>query len=387
MKMNCKGRLIMRHFITLVLIAPLILSLNNCGPKYIPQSEVDMPEYHFKAGMRYLEKGEYADAIEAFDRSVGLNKKFGPGWAGLGLATGLNGDLKQGRKFMDKALKFGKNNPDIHVLAGRLWTAHREVNNKWLKRAVKEFEIALDLKPKHEGATYYLGEAYFYAYDFRKAEREFRKVVDWKGDLAGKADEMWELSQRIVRAKPGTLAGKKIAIKLKIDRADLAVLFIEELKLPEVFERFLPEDIPDFQTPSQMTRKISIALPPDVKGTWAERWIREVMELGVLETDPDGRFYPDEPLMRAGYAKAVARILVAVTRDPELETRYFGEDPSRFADVSSSHYAYSSMALCAERGIMKADLITGKFNPNGTVTGVDALLIIRGIQNSLRMTF
>jgi len=45
------------------------------------------------------------------------------------------------------------------------------------------------------------------------------------------------------------------------------------------------------------------------------------------------------------------------------------------------------MALCAERGIMHADMITGNFNPSGPVTGADALLIIRGIQSSLRMTF
>ncbi|MEE9465025.1 MAG: S-layer homology domain-containing protein, partial [Candidatus Neomarinimicrobiota bacterium] len=61
--------------------------------------------------------------------------------------------------------------------------------------------------------------------------------------------------------------------------------------------------------------------------------------------------------------------------------------PSRFSDVPSSHFAYSAMALCAERGIMKADLMTGRFNPTGQVGGADALLIIREVQNSLRITF
>ena len=377
----------MKKVISIAMILPLLIVFFSCGPKLKSQSDVDTPEYHYRAGLRYIEDENYSDAIGAFERAVGLDKKYSPGWAGLGLATGLNGDLKEGRKHMEKALSKGKKIPDVHVLDGRLWTAHKRVEKKWMKDAKKSFERALKLDPDHEGATYYLGYAYLQNFDFSLADNEFRKLVERKGEYASKANEMWALSQKIVRAQPGTPAGKKIALLPKITRADLAVLFIEELKLPEIFERFLPQGTPAFQTPAQMSVEVNAPLPPDVKGTWAERWIEEALNLGVLEPDPDGRFYPAENLTRAGYAKAVARILVAATRDPELETRYFGENPSRFIDVSSSHFAYPSMALCAERGIMKADLVTGKFDPAGTVNGADALLIIRSVQNSLRMTF
>jgi hypothetical protein len=113
----------------------------------------------------------------------------------------------------------------------------------------------------------------------------------------------------------------------------------------------------------------------------------EVLKLGVFEVDPSGNFSPDQTVVRVDYAMAVQRILVTATRDAALETRYFGESPSRFADVPSSHFAYNAMALCAERGIMKADLMTGRFDPAGRVTGADALLIVREIQSSLRLTF
>ncbi|MFQ6615624.1 MAG: S-layer homology domain-containing protein [Fidelibacterota bacterium] len=377
----------MRKPLSAIILVPVLLTLYNCGPKVTSQSDVDTPEYHYRAGMRYLEDEDYASAIRSFQRSVDLDKKFAPGWAGLGLTTGLKGDLKEGRKLMDKALGQGKKNPDVHVLAGRLWIAHRDEGKNWLKKAKNEFERALKLKPGHEAATYYLGVAFLQNYDFSLAENEFRKLVERKGEYASRADEMWSLSQKIVRAQPGTLAGKKIALQPKITRADLAVLLIEELKLPEIFERFIPEKTPAFQTPGQMRARAETPLPPDVQGTWAQRWVEEAMDLGILEPDPDGNFYPSEPLTRAGYAKAVARILVAATRDPDLETRYFGESPSRFSDVSSSHFAYPAMALCAERGIMKADLVTGKFEPAGSVGGADALLIIRAVQNSLRLTF
>jgi hypothetical protein len=45
------------------------------------------------------------------------------------------------------------------------------------------------------------------------------------------------------------------------------------------------------------------------------------------------------------------------------------------------------MALCAERGFMQADMITGRFGPGQSVAGADALLSIRSFQNALRITF
>ena len=378
----------MKKLTVAALVVPTLLFIAGCGPKATSQSDVDSPEYHYKAGMRYLESEDYESAIRSFQRSVDLDKKFALGWGGLGLAYGLTGDLKTGRKHMDTAVGRGKKDPDVRVLAGRLWIAHKDDSKRWLKRAVDEFDTALKRKNGHEPAIFWKGMAYLYNYDFSLAEAEFRTLVERKGEYAGRADEMWALSQKIVRAQPGTSAGKKIALKSKISRADMTVLFIEELNLTELFKRFMPPSASGgFQTPAQMMSQGNAPLPGDVRGSWAEGWIEEAMKLGVVEADPDGNFYPAESVTRAGYARAVARILTMVTRDQTLETRYFGENPSRFSDVSSSHFAYPAMALCSERGIMKADLVTGGFNPAGSVGGADALLIIRTVQTSLRVTF
>ena len=372
----------------LVLSSLLIFAFlaTGCGPKAKSQSYADTPESHYRAGMRYLEDKEYNSAIQEFNRSIALDKKFALGWAGLGLATGLNGDLKQGRKQMDKGLDLGKKNADVHVLAGRLWIAHRGEYKKWHKKAVKEFENALDRNKRHEGAQYYMGEAHFYNYDFAGAEAQFRLVIDLNGDYSGKADSMWELSDKINRAKPGTAAGKKVALVFEITRADLAALFVEELKLTEIFDKIAPSSGNQFVSPTDASRQGSSALPPDVRGHWAEGWIRDALNLGVMEPQGDGNFHPEETVLRLDFAMAVARMLVAISGDPGLETRYFGEPQSRFSDVSSTHPAYSAMALCSERGVMTAD-ITGKFRHTDTVAGADALLIIRKIQNAVRITF
>ena len=72
-----------------------------------------------------------------------------------------------------------------------------------------------------------------------------------KGEYGGKADAMWQLSQKIVRAMPGTEVGKKVALYEKITRADLAVLLAEELKISKLMERKTTPST-GFQTPAQM---------------------------------------------------------------------------------------------------------------------------------------
>lgn len=370
----------------LLMVALFIIA--GCGPKVVSQSDLDTPEYHYRLGVRSLESGDYATAQRAFERAVGLDKKFALGWSGLGLTLAYLNNFKEGEKAVDKGVNLAAKDPLVWVFRGRYWTVAREAEKKWLEKAEKDFARALKIAPGHEAAEYYLGEVYFYALDFSQAERQFAKVVDMKGELARKADEQWAISQKIVRARPGTEAGKKIAIKPEIDRADLAVLFAEELKLTQIFSRQAPAPgQATFQPPSAMAAGNQPAVPHDVTGHWAEPWITEILKLGIFEVDPAGGFRPDDAVVRVGYAMAVQRILAGVTNDPTLNTRYFGESPSRFSDVPSSHFAYNAMALCAERGIMQADMMTGRFDPTGNVGGADALLIIRAIQNALRITF
>ena len=79
-------------------------------------------------------------------------------------------------------------------------------------------------------------------------------------------------------------------------------------------------------------------------------------------------------------------VLVLLSGDPTLATRYIGES-SRFPDVHGDFYAYNAIALSTERGFMAVDKRTGKFFPDRTVSGAEALLTIRELQNSFRMEF
>ena len=367
------------------LVFTSLLFLYACAVK--PQSDLDNPEYHHKAGMRHIESGKFQESLTAFRRAVDLDKKFAPAYAGMGIAYANLEDRKKAKKFAGKAEGLGSKDPDVLMLCARVWIDLRHQEKKWFKPAEKLLKKALKRKKNHEGATYYKGELYLYQYMFSEAEDQFRAVVEMKGDYSGKADKMWQMSQKIVRAMPGTSVGKKIALHEKITRADLAVLLAEELKISTLVDR-QTTPAQGFQTPSQMNaNSTGGGNPSDSKGHWAEVWINELSGYGILEGVPGQPFYPDDAINRAEYCLAIQRILTIVTGDVGLEMRYFGESPSRFQDVLSSPPAYNAMALCAERGIMQADMMTGKFQPSASVSGADALLSIRSFQNALRITF
>lgn len=372
-----------KHLISTLPILSLLI-LAACATK--PKSDVDTPEYHFKAGMRAIENGDYGQALKSFQRSIDLDKKFALGYGGMGLAHAHLGNNSEAKKFAGKCASRGKKDPDALTLSAQVWITMRDSEKKWFKKAEDLLEKALKRKKNHEGALYWFGVAHLYSYNFTDAEDYFRRVVNMRGDYAGKADAKWKMSQKIVRAMPGTPVGKKVALQEKISRADIAVIFAEELKIGELIAR-MPQKNPGFQTPSQMAAQQNITIPADARGHWAETWVKDMIRYGILDPFPDGNFYPNDVVDRANYAMAVQRLLVVATRDHGLETRYFGENPSRFSDVPSSHPAYNAMALCSERGIMQADVMTGNFNPTGDVSGADALLIIRTLQTSLRITF
>ena len=202
-----------------------------------PESDVDTPEYHFKAGMRAIDNADYQQAIKSFQRSVDLDKKFALGYGGLGLAHAYLEQNGQAKDYASKCASRGSKDPEALALSGQIWITMRDSEKKWFKRASSHLKKALKRDEAHEGAMYWSGVAHLYNYQFDEAEDYFRKVVNKRGDYAGKADAKWKLAQKIVRAMPGTPAGKKMALKEKINRADLAVLFAEELKIGVLFDR------------------------------------------------------------------------------------------------------------------------------------------------------
>ena len=373
-------------FIFAVFTALMVIA--GCGPKPVAeQSLLDTPENHYRLGLRELEADRLDRAVEEFNRATALNPDYPGGYAGNGLVLAHQNDFDAALKQADKALDKDKQFIDGYVIKGRILTMQKK-GDHWLKDAVKVFDKGLKRAVGHEGLRFYKGIAYKENFSFAKAAKQFRKVIESKGELAGRANGEWELMQKIQRAAPGTRIGMKIALMPEIDRSDMAVLFIEELKLLDVLKQRQPMKYDArFKTPEQAAQGQRVqSIPGDVASHWAKNWILNILDTGVMENFPDGGFHPDDDVTRANYAGFLQNILMVVTGDESLATKYVGSE-SRFPDVNATHFAYNAICLSVDRGIMKADTMTGAFLMRETVSGADALLIIRDLQNALRMTF
>jgi len=380
----------------LIVILPLCVIIFTlifgCGPKPLPPASVlDTPDNHFNQGLRELDRGNLTEAEAEFNKSVQLDPDYAEGYSGLGLVWATRNDFKKAHDFADKGLDKNKNSIDARIIKGRIITMERK-GDDWVKNAIKEFDKASEINPNSDKPLYYKGTTYKQAYMFRESENVFSQVVSMKGDFAKAANEEWSLVQKIVRAAPGTKVGAKIALIKEIDRADLAVLFMEELKLLEIIEKKRPKEYdtsfqaPDDPTKMETSQTTQMADATDIDTHWAKNWIKDIVQAKGMDVYPDHTFRPDEKITRSNYAMMIQNILIMATGDEALATKYIGTQ-SRFPDVNASHFAYNAVCLSVDRGIMQADKMTGAFEMNKTVSGADALLIIRDFQNALRMTF
>jgi len=371
-------------------LAVVALVVAGCAKPAAQTSIMDTPEYHYGQGLKYLEKDKIADAMRSFDRAVSLDPKSPLGYIGKGLAHGKKGEFKPAFKNMKKAKGLEEKGIESRIGMIRLYSMER--GKDWVKDAEGEYKAAAKKEPNNAGLHYYMGMAYKVAFDFRKAANKFRKVLDLNKEFTAEANAEWAVVQKIQRAAPGTAIGKKIALIDKIDRADTAALFDQELNLEKLYtKRGTKNYDTGFKAPEGTTTRFSpettTKMEPatDVKNHWLKASIDRVLNLQVrgLEAGPNHTFAPDKLITKAEFALMLEDILIKVTGDQKLATKYIGAT-SPFPDVRNDHYAFSAIMTATSRGFLGADKATGEYSPGSPVSGADALLAIREFKNQLK---
>jgi Tfp pilus assembly protein PilF len=375
----------------MLLVAALAIVAVGCGPKIAPPTSVmDTPEYHYKNGLKYLDNDQIDDAMKSFDRAIALAPKSPLGYIGKGLAFGKKGDFKAAFENMDKAKGYEEKGIEARIGMVRLYSMQR--GKDWIKDAEKEFKAAKEKDPNNAALYYYMGEAYKVSFDFDKSADMFRKVLDLNKEFTSEANAEWAVIQKIQRAAPGTVIGKQIALIDKIDRADIAALFVQEMDLEKLFTKRGPKTYDTtFKAPAETTTAFSpektVRMEPatDIANHWLKPSIDTVLKLQVrgLEAGPNHTFEPDKLITKAEFALMLEDILIKVSGDEKLATKYIGS-PSLFPDVRSDHYAFNAIMVVTSRGFIEADKATGEFKPNDAVSGADALLSIREFKNQLK---
>jgi tetratricopeptide (TPR) repeat protein len=388
--MNRRGILwLLVALFTAVLFAAMITSC--APPPRKPEAALDTPEHHVFSGNKLLDKGDYSGAQREFEMAIQLDKKYSPAYVGLGLVFGYQSSFEKAYENMKKAKGLAEKPDDkgnAHVGMIRLYSMERK--EKWLNKAEDEFETAIKLNPKFSPAYFYMGKAYKFALNFDKAGEMFKKVLDLNDKYLIEADSEWKIVQKIQRAAPGSVIGKKIALIEEITRADLAALFVEELLLEKLYQKRTPRRFDtSFQAPGkkfEADRIVKAEAATDIQDHVLRTDIETVMRLGVrgLEPSPDHKFFPKEKITRAAYALMIEDILIKVSGDEKLATKFIGSK-SPFPDLRNDLPHFNAVMVVTSRGVMEAkDLTTGEFAPMGTVSGADALLIIRKLKDELR---
>jgi hypothetical protein len=381
------------HMKRLVLVtAVLAVMIAGCGPKIAPSTSVmDTPEYHYKNGLKYIEKDQLDEAARSFDRAIALAPKSPYGYIGKGLVFGRKGDFKPAYENMDKARGLEKKGIESHIGMIRLLGMQR--TEDWIKKSEKEFRIAREKEPESAALFYYMGLAYKGGFDFDKAADMFRKVLDLNKEYIAEANTEWALIQKIQRAAPGSVIGKQIALIDRIDRADIAALFVQEMDIEKLFTKRGPKvydasfKAPTEASATKMTTETVTTMEPatDIKQHWLKPSIDTALQLRIrgLEAGPNHTFEPDKLITKAEFALMLEDILIKVSGDEKLATKYVGV-PSLFPDVRTDHYAFNAVMVVTSRGFVEADKATGEFRPADSVSGADALLAIREFKNQLK---
>lgn len=371
-----------------------LLAFVACGPKAVPpKAELDTPEHHVSNGNKFLNAGKIEDALFEFNRAKELDPKHSPAYLGLGLVYGIKGAFDEGfdaLKLADKYAKGRQQEADVLVGSMRLYIMGQEaVDKSWLRKVEYRYDKAVSMVPDFPAPYYYMGLAYKMSYQFRKAADQFTRVLEMDKDFVAEADREYATVQKIERAMPGSEIGKKIALLERINRADVAALFIEELKIDALFAKQMTKTTDtSFKSPEkEFVTGTYVKTPPavDVQDHVLKADINAVIAMGIkgLQPFPDHTFKPDQQVTRAEFAMMIEDILIKITRDQTLATKFIGS-PSPFSDIRNDLPFFNAAMVVTTRGIMETkDVATGAFDPLGDVTGAEALLSLRALKIQL----
>lgn len=103
---------------------------------------------------------------------------------------------------------------------------------------------------------------------------------------------------------------------------------------------------------------------PDVKGIYAEEYIRHLHDMGAVGGFPDGTFKPDKGVTRAEF---VTMLLKSLRLEPKLKSKGFKD--------TSKHWAKDAINTACEMKMVNG-FKDGTFRPNDRITAAQAAKII-----------
>jgi len=384
----------MRKLLFLMGVAFFVSWIAGCGggeKARKAESTMDAPEIHYARGKSLLAQEKLNEALFEFQQAKSLDPKYAPAYEGMGWVYLAQSNFEGARTAAKKSLDLDK-----HWVLARFILARLKAESKKYDDAVKMArkglkEVPKSTVPDKKGAsiTGYLtlGDIFRNADRYNEAQDAYSRVLEIDKTNMQADRAIRDLAQYKTAIAGQSAILQKVARQKQITRADVAVLFVLELPLEKVFRKagnpgaaeFRPPQTPVMgkrQTPRQNSLGRDV---PD--NFWARSFIEESINRGIMEVYPDGTFRPQEPVNRAELARIIEKFLIRIWNDPGLESRYYGST-SPFSDVNNTAPIFNAVMVVASRNIIpgKED---GTFQPFGSISGTEAINIVRNLKAKL----
>lgn len=386
----------------------VVLSLAACGgqtaqPERRSASKMDTPEYHQQLADRHLLQGDYTAAKSEYNLALELSPGHSPSQSGLAVALAHLGSgnitektkqevFEQGTDLLESALdnaSGAEQKARAHVYSVRFYVVTGKPKGEWYEKAQDHFKEALELTPDDPEPYFFMANAEAAQLKYETALNHYQKVMSIGRRYDVEAGRAVKEIQKIQRALPGSRFGEQLANEKAITRADMAALLLAELRLDRLYATHSSAATPGF-LPPEAQRKMNLSpsqkMPEatDLYNHPLKNSVEMVLSLGIkgLEADAAHKFHPSAELTRAEFALILQDILVKITGEEDLQTRFVGQ-ASPFSDVKESRWYYNAVRTAVTRNLMEP-AGSGRFNPMGKISGADALLGVRKLKEELK---
>ncbi len=370
-----------KRLFSVLLLFPLLLAVSCAASS--KAVNIDKVKEQYLTGCRKLESGNFKDAEAAFLAVLEQGGKTAYGHTGMAMLEADRGNHRQAAMHVKKALRLDSEFPDAWIAKGHA-LAKRGGDDDWFSEASEAFDKALELTPGDERTLFYYAESALVAGKFDIASELYVSIAIKKEQLAGRARARSVLATLLMDAQPVRQSCIDIGLDDTVDRADLAVLLVEQFEIIEFVGKHRSDLYRELYRKNGPYRVNRSKIRKETDDERARECIYAVVQLRLagLSQFPNGFFYPDRVVTRAQFASLVQSIAAIIGHDESLTTRFIGSD-TPFSDVRNDYYAYNAIRFCVENGLLSTISRTDEFDPGGTVSGAEALVTLRRLANML----
>ena len=117
----------------------------------------------------------------------------------------------------------------------------------------------------------------------------------------------------------------------------------------------------------------------DVRSHWAQQWITGVVRAGVMDTQPNYTFQPNQRVRRGELAQTVARVLNLIAAAKPAVAKAWQGVKQKIGDVPPGHLSYPAVSIAVASGVMPL-AENGTFQLLRPVTGAEVVEVVRRLE-------